>query len=141
VDGTTIWVGDQPLQVEKACSGLGMLLVFFALSSAVALLMKRPLLDKLVVLLSAIPIALLANVTRITATGLLYEVTNDPRVRTFIHDGAGWFMMIFALVVMLIELKLLSWLFVETDPAEQMPIGLHARALLPRANPGRAAPA
>src|SRR5207249_8788428 len=66
-EGSDILLNDSHMVVERACSGLSMLLTFFALSTAVALLLNRHAWAKAVVVISAIPIALAANVTRITA--------------------------------------------------------------------------
>jgi len=68
-DGTDIYINDVTLKVAPACSGIGMLLIFFALSTAIVLVIQRPLMDKLIILLSSIPIAILANIVRINASG------------------------------------------------------------------------
>src|SRR5262249_35865348 len=72
-EGNVIVLNDVRLGIVDACSGLGMLVTFFAMATAVVLVLNRPLLDKLIVLASAIPIAVIANVIRITATGVLSE--------------------------------------------------------------------
>jgi exosortase len=67
--GNVILIGDAPpLAVAGACSGLGMLLTFFALATAVALVIRRGPLDRVVIVVSAVPIALAANILRITVT-------------------------------------------------------------------------
>src|SRR5439155_6315654 len=100
------------LNVEEACSGLRMLMVFFALSTAVALLMRKPLWERLVVCASAIPIALVTNLLRITATGLLHETAGKEVADAVFHDLAGWLMMPVALALLGLELKLLGRLLV-----------------------------
>jgi exosortase len=121
-DGTDIYIGDQTLQIAPACSGMGMLLIFFALSTAIILIINRPWLDKLIILLSAIPIAILANIVRITITGLLYELAsylNDPWIRqkaeVLFHDGAGYMMMMVALALLLVELKIFDRLLIPVE--------------------------
>ena len=70
-EGNIITIGETKLGVAEACSGLSMLLAFFALSAAIAILYKsRPLIDRVILFLSSIPIALLCNIIRITVTGL-----------------------------------------------------------------------
>ena len=131
-EGTDILINEERLGVVKACSGLGMLLVFFALSIAVALVIRRPLVDRMVIVASAVPIALIANMTRITTTGILYQATNNATVRQAAHDGAGWFMMIFALILMWLELKFLACLIIPEDPRERMPVDLFNKPLEPK---------
>src|SRR5436305_589397 len=56
-EGNVILLNDVHIGIVEACSGLRMLVIFFALSTAVALLTRRPLWEKVVVALSAVPIA------------------------------------------------------------------------------------
>jgi exosortase len=106
------------LGVVDACSGLKMFIVFVALSAAVALLIQRPWLDRLIILLSAAPIAILCNVIRITVTGLLYATVSDKWAEMVFHDLAGWLMMPMALGFLWLELKLLSLVLVENQPTK-----------------------
>jgi exosortase len=115
-DGTDILIGDKPpLQVAPACSGLGMLLVFFALSTAILLVIQRPLLDKIVILISAIPIAILANIVRITVTAVLYEFASTAAGKEFFHNWAGYCMMLVGLAFLWVEVKILDRLLVVQD--------------------------
>jgi exosortase len=120
--GNIIVVRAHKIGVAEACSGLSMLLTFAALATAVALVSRRPLLDKLVVLASAVPIALLANVARITATGVLYETAGSAAAHAFFHDFAGWLMMPFAVGLLWLELRVLARLLVEHPPEEPLAV-------------------
>jgi exosortase len=111
-EGTDIKLNEHTLRVAPECSGLGMLLVFFALSTGIVLLSKRPWVDRLVILLSAVPIAVIANVIRITATAVLFEFSFTRAAHNVIHDWAGYIMMLIALVLLWLELKLLEKLFI-----------------------------
>jgi exosortase len=107
-DGNVILLNEVEVNVVEACSGLRMLVVFFAFATAVALIVKRPLWEKLLLVVSAIPIALVVNVLRITATGLLYELVNAQTAKLVFHDLAGWLMMPIALVILGLELQFLK---------------------------------
>ncbi|MEW4527072.1 MAG: exosortase/archaeosortase family protein [Maioricimonas sp. JB045] len=111
-EGTVVVVNDVRIGVVEACSGLRMLMIFFALSTAVALLCRRPMWQRLLIVLSAAPIALIANITRITATGLLYALGYDHLAEVVFHDLAGWLMMPFALVLLGAEVWFLDNLFI-----------------------------
>jgi exosortase len=115
-EGNIIRINDVKIGVVEACSGLSMLLVFFALSTAVALLVQRPLWEKLTVLASAVPIAVIANVARISVTGLLHVKVGGELADAFFHDFAGWLMMPFALGLMWLELQITARVFL--PPAE-----------------------
>ncbi len=112
-EGNVIWIDEVPLGVVEACSGLGMLITFFALSTAVALVLTRSWGERAVLFLSAVPIAVLTNVARITLTGILYMTAGGEVARIVYHDLAGWLMMPLALGLLWLELKFLAHLFIE----------------------------
>jgi len=117
-EGNIIVVNDDRIGVVEACSGLRMLMVFFALSTAVAFLIERPNWERIVVILSSVPIALISNIARITVTGILYVTANSELAEYVFHNLAGWLMMPFALLLLWIELKFLSllWIVEEQQP-------------------------
>jgi exosortase len=125
-EGDVILLNEGKLKVVEACNGLGMLVTFFALAAAVACVARRPLWQKLVLVASAVPIALLSNVTRIAATGVLLEIAGSRAADVIFHDLAGWLMMPFALVLLGVELQLLSQLFVKSAALGPLPVPLNA---------------
>jgi len=117
--GNMISVDGIPLEVAEACSGLRMVTIFGGFAVAVALLISRPWWDKLIILLSAIPIALIVNVTRIVVTALLYRAFPEGEtIHQLIHDYAGLAMMPLAMGLIYLELKILSALTVEESGLE-----------------------
>jgi exosortase len=139
-EGNVIVLNAHRIGVVEACNGLGMLILFFALSSGVALLIDRPWVDRVVLVASAAPIAVLANATRIVATSLLYQVAGQRWGDFLFHDLAGWLMMPLALGMLGLELKLMSWLLIVAPPEEEIPLAFsptvksdlqHAPAPLP----------
>ena len=112
-EGNVILLNDIELGIVEACSGLRMLVVFFALSSAVAMLIRKPLWEKLFIACSAVPIALASNVLRITVTGLLYDTFGNHFGGAFFHDLAGWLMMPLGLMFLGIEWWILKTLLIE----------------------------
>ncbi|MBL8798357.1 MAG: exosortase/archaeosortase family protein, partial [Planctomycetia bacterium] len=91
-EGNVILLSEVEMGIVEACSGLRMLVVFFALSTAFALIVRRPIWEKLLIVTSAVPIALAANVLRITATGVLHETVSSELANAVFHDFAGWLM-------------------------------------------------
>jgi exosortase len=123
-EGNIIVLADQDiyLGVIDACSGLKMLIVFFCMATAVALIIERPLDHKLLIVLSAVPIAIISNVVRITVTGVLHETVGSKWADLVFHDLAGWLMMPLALGLLWVELRILSHLLIEAGPARMVPI-------------------
>ena len=117
--GNVIWLTNGQIGVVEACNGLRMLMTFFALTVGASFLIKATIWEKLLVIGSALGIALLANIIRIAVTGMVFE-WGDPKIaeRVF-HDLAGWLMMPFAMLLLLGELHLLSRLLV---PAVDGPV-------------------
>lgn len=109
-------ITEHPLEVEQACSGLGMMMVFFAMCAAVVYLIShRPLWERLLVLLSAAPIAIFANVIRISATGTLFAWGFD-RAANILHEQLSSFLMMpIALSLLGLELWFFSRLVIEED--------------------------
>jgi exosortase len=110
-EGNQIIVGEMHLGVVDACSGLRMLTIFIALSVAIVMLGDLEWYESLVILASAIPIALAVNAIRITLTGVMYTI--DPAIAEKIfHDWAGYFMMPLAMGMLYMVQQLLCKLFV-----------------------------
>jgi len=117
-DGHIILIDEVRLGVVDACSGLKMLMTFAAFSVGAVLLMQRSLFEKFLVLLGIVPIAILANILRITATGLSHVYVRHPRIVEFLHDFHGWLMMPIGLGLLALELWILRHLILE-DKAEE----------------------
>jgi exosortase len=110
-EGNIVTVNDYRIGVVEACNGLGMLVVFFALSTALAfVLAKRPLWERVLIAASAVPVALVANVARITTTAVLGALINRDFAQVVFHDWGGWLMMPLALFLLWLELRLVDWL-------------------------------
>jgi exosortase/archaeosortase family protein len=104
--------------------------IFIAISVAIVLLIERPWWDKLVILVSSIPIAILVNVIRITITGLLFmtPLADSERWSKLIaHDLPGYIMPIMAMGFMGLELWVLSKLMVPEDTRPTAGIGMVRR--------------
>ena len=107
-EGNTIHVGDTSVEVAYACNGLRMITAFFVISGLVVLLVKRAWWEKLIILASSLPIALLCNTVRLTVTAIALTKLSDPFWDDVFHDFGGYAMMPLALAVVVGELWLLT---------------------------------
>ena len=114
-EGNVIIVGEDQLEVARACNGLSMLLSFVTLITATVLLIRRPIWERVILLASALPIALISNILRITVTAWCYHRFGRETGERLAHDAAGWAMMPIALGLVYLELQVLSWLFVDVE--------------------------
>lgn len=110
--GHTILLGDTRLSVVEACSGLRMVLGFFAISTAAVIISKRTAWEKLLMLMSAPPIALICNVARIVASAMAHQSYGSEAASPIFHDFSGWLMIPVGVLLLFLELKLLDCLFV-----------------------------
>ena len=118
-EGNVIRLTEHPLEVARACSGLRMMMLFFAICVGAAFVSRRPLWERLLMVASAAPIAVAANVSRIVITAIVYEiagrwpsVVNIETAGEIVHDWAGYIMMPIGLLLLLAEMYLLSKLLI-----------------------------
>ena len=88
-EGNVILLGEHQLEVAQACSGLRLFISVMAVAYAYVALVQRAWWEKAILVLSVVPIAIFANVTRIVVTGLLYQFTTGELAHKFSHDFAG----------------------------------------------------
>jgi len=108
------------LEVAKACNGLSMLMTLAATVTATIILIPLANWKRVVVLASAIPIALVTNIVRIVATGWCYYLIEGKDAEKIAHDWTGILLMMpLALILVALELRLLSWLAEEDQARDE----------------------
>ncbi len=107
-EGNIIHIGRATVAVAEACNGLRMVTAFFVISGLVVLLVRRAWWEKIIVLVSSLPIALLCNTVRLTITAIAFTVLTGEHWEKIFHDFGGYAMMPLALTVIVTELWLLT---------------------------------
>jgi exosortase len=110
-EGNVIILQEGELGIVEACSGVRMLMVFCALSTATAILLPYGWKRRTVIIASAVPLALVCNVARITVAGIASENLGTEVGHFIFHDLAGWLMVPFAFGLLALELYLLRKMF------------------------------
>lgn len=123
-EGNLIRLGQEHvMNVVDACAGLKMLTIFVWLCALVIVVAGLNWWENVVIAVSAIPIAVMANALRITTAGMLYGVSAE--MAEGFHDSAPAALLMMALAVgfILLEMKLLSYVIVNEDyaPAPVVP--------------------
>ena len=114
-EGNIIHLNGTTIAMAEACNGLRLVTSFFVITGLVALLIRRTWWEKLIVLLSSLPIALLCNTVRLAITAIaVTRFTGQTSERIF-HDFGGYAMMPLALAILVFELWLLTKLSTVTE--------------------------
>lgn len=100
--------GDVHLFVAEACSGMRQLTGFLALTTAVAYLGAKPAWYRVVLVVSSVPIAISANVLRVTATAWLAHAVDPEVVKGHLHTVEGLVMMGVGLAALAFECAVLN---------------------------------
>ena len=108
--GSTIIVGDHPLEVERACSGLRIFVGIAALAYAYVVLVRRCWWEKCLLVVAVVPIALISNSMRIVATAYVYQHVSVEAGKKFTHDAAGLAAIVLAFALFGLLLCYLKWL-------------------------------
>lgn len=96
-EGNIINLAYTRLEVVEACSGIRSLISLLALAVIYAYVSQRGWWRRGLVVLSAVPIALLTNALRIAATGVLAHTVGMAAAMGFYHTFSGWLIFMLAL--------------------------------------------
>jgi exosortase len=96
-DGNVIQLPAMPLEVAEACSGIRSLMSLFSVAVIYGYFLERVTWRRWVLALSAIPIAVTANVARIFGTGLCVQFWDPVKAMGFFHEFSGWLMFLVSL--------------------------------------------
>ncbi|MBV8816943.1 MAG: exosortase/archaeosortase family protein [Acidobacteriaceae bacterium] len=109
-DGNVLELASQKLSVVEACSGIRSLLSLSFLSLIYAYFFDAKVWMRWVLLLSTIPIAIAANATRVTMTGLLSEIRTDL-AQGFFHTLEGWVLFLVAMALLVLFHKFVNFIY------------------------------
>ena len=110
-EGNVIMLSDSQVGVAEACNGLRNMMMFMAMCVGFAAVSRRTPIEKVIIIVSSVVLALSANVVRIAATAILHSMASHQAATTFYHDLAGGFMIPLAAVFLWLELAYLDRVF------------------------------
>jgi exosortase len=107
-EGNMLYFVQTQLEVAEACSGIRSLTALVMLSVIFMAQMRRGWMLKAVILFSAVPVALAANILRVSGTGILAHFFGDQVAKGFLHEFSGLAVFAFGLIILFIEFSLLN---------------------------------
>ena len=106
-DGNVLELAEQKLSVVEACSGIRSLLSLTFLSLVYGYFFESKVWMRVLLFLSTIPIAIVANASRVTLTGVLTEYKPEL-AEGFFHTASGWVIFMAALAIMVVLHQILN---------------------------------
>ena len=100
-EGNVLELPNQKLSVVDACSGIRSLLSLTFLSLVYGYFFERKTWVRVVLFFSTIPIAIVANASRVTITGIMTQVKAEL-AEGFFHEAEGWVIFMVALVILVV---------------------------------------
>ena len=107
-EGNMVYFAQTQLEVAEACSGIRSIMSFTMLSFIFAYMMDKSWKKRIFIVLSAIPLALFANIVRVTGTGILAHFYGDKVARGFLHEFSGLAIFAFGFILLSFEYLLLN---------------------------------
>lgn len=101
LDGNVIDLGVYKLQVAEACSGLRYLFPIMSFTYVFAVLYQGSVWHKAILLLAAVPIAILMNSFRIGIIGILVDAYGIEQAEGFMHFFQGWVVFLLCILTMI----------------------------------------
>ncbi len=98
--GNVLYLPGRSLFVTEACSGLRSLTALLALGLLVGGLWLRSPWSRVILVLSAIPVAMVLNAVRVFLTGFLVHYVDPKLADGFMHLSEGWAIFVIALGIL-----------------------------------------
>jgi exosortase len=101
-EGNVLQLPGRTLEVAEACSGIRSLVSLTMLGIVLGYFTERRTPERVVLAAAALPIAIVANATRVAGTGLASEWISPAAADGFFHTFSGWLMFVVAFACLLI---------------------------------------
>jgi exosortase len=88
-EGNILHFASCSLEVAEACSGIRSLTAYIMLGCLFGYIMKGSLLKRSIMVLIAIPLAIIVNIIRVVGTGILANYYGSIIARGFLHEFSG----------------------------------------------------
>jgi exosortase len=117
-EGNVLILAHTTLEVAEACSGIRSLVSLITLGIVYGYFMDSRTWVRVLIVVSAIPVAIIANGARVAGTGMAAHWIGPEAAEGFFHEFSGWIVFIFAFVMILV----LQRIIVKFAPAPKAPV-------------------
>lgn len=107
-EGNIIMFPQTILEVADACSGLRSLMSLITLAVALAFMTQESSLKRTVIIVSAVPVAIVTNMFRVITTGVLASRYGAAAAEGFFHEFAGMAVFLLAMIILFVESAILK---------------------------------
>lgn len=118
-EGNVLTLAHTQLEVADACSGIRSLVSLVTLGLVYGYFMDPRTWVRVLVVVSAVPVAIIANGARVAGTGMAAHWWGPETAEGFFHQFSGWIVFIFAFLMMLI----LQRIILRFSPKPAAPVG------------------
>ncbi|MFZ2948004.1 MAG: exosortase/archaeosortase family protein, partial [Desulfuromonadaceae bacterium] len=99
-EGNMLYFVGTQLEVAEACSGIRSIMSLSMLAFAFGSFLRDGWKNRIILVLSAIPIAMVANIIRIAGTGVMAHFYGDKVAKGFLHEFSGIAIFVFGFMVL-----------------------------------------
>jgi exosortase len=107
-EGNMLLFARYSFEVTEACSGIRSLISYLAIGALLAFLERDSWVKSVVLVASAVPLALFVNLLRVSGTGVTANYFGTKVAQGFAHDFSGFVVFALGIVLMLIEVWVLK---------------------------------
>jgi len=101
-EGNVITLANTQLEVAEACSGIRSLISLLTLGVVYGYFTDKRFLVRLVIALSTIPVAIVANGLRVAGTGIAAYHYGEEAAQGFFHEFSGWVVFVVSLAMVFV---------------------------------------
>lgn len=107
-EGNLLYFTQTQLEVAEACSGLRSIIALIMLSAILVYISDMDKIRNFLLCALAVPIALSANILRVSATGVIAHYYGDGVARSFLHDLSGIAVFVVGFLCLLFVYRILN---------------------------------
>lgn len=126
-EGNMLYFAQTQLEVAEACSGIHSIMALLMLGILFVYMTSMSNKGKIALMASTIPIAMFANILRVTGTGILAHFHGAKVARGFLHEFSGMVVFAFGLALLMLTYKIIQRYQEEHHKGHSVPPGNRSR--------------